>query len=73
MLGTDRAHDKNLAAVAEVFEKESGCGLRGASAKFGNRSCRDIRSVPRGRRLRNEPEHTEIKRPKLLEMATTFL
>lgn len=78
LLGTGRAHDRNSAAVAESFREESGCGLianRPTSAKFGNGSCRDTRScVQRGRRLRcNESLHTEIKRPKLLEMVTTFL
>lgn len=78
MLGTGRANDRNSAAVAEDFREESGYGLRAnrlTSAKFENGSCRDTRScVQRGRRTRrNEPVHTKIKRPKFLEMATTFL
>lgn len=78
LLGTDRAHDGNLAAGAEDFREESGCGLianRPTSAKFGSGSCRETRScVQTAREGRcNEPVHAEIKRPKFLEMATTLL
>ena len=78
LLGTDGAHDGNLAAVAEDFGGESGCGLRASrptSAEYGNGSCRETRScVQRTREWRcNEPVHAEIDRPKFLETATTLL